>query len=81
MGDTSDLWIIIEKHKKIFVHTKQLKRQEKKATDCGHLPTPLVSGQTSRVYFSNTGQYMCKIYSWRPPFTPPNPANFFFQSK
>jgi hypothetical protein len=26
----------------------------------GHLPTPLVSGQTSRVYSSNTGQY---IYS------------------
>jgi hypothetical protein len=24
---------------------------------------------------------ICKIYSWRPPFTPPNPANFFFQSK
>ncbi len=23
----------------------------------------------------------CKIYSWEPPFTPPNPANFFFQSK
>jgi hypothetical protein len=25
---------------------------------CGHLPTPLVGGQTSRVYSSNTGQYM-----------------------
>jgi hypothetical protein len=20
----------------------------------------------------------CKIYSWEPPFTPPDPANFFF---
>ncbi len=23
----------------------------------------------------------CKIYSWEPPFTPPDPANFFFQYK
>ncbi len=32
---------------------------------CGHLPTPRVGGQTSRVYSSNTGQYMysaCMLY-------------------
>jgi hypothetical protein len=27
--------------------------------DCGHLLTSLVGGQTSRMYSSNTGQYMC----------------------
>ncbi len=30
---------------------------------------------------ASSWQGLCKIYSWRPPFTPPNPANFFFQFK
>ncbi len=35
-----------------------------------------------RIYLSKpTSWNNCKIYSWEPPFTPPNPANFFFQSK
>ncbi len=31
--------------------------------------------------FQKINLLSCKIYSCEPPFTPPNPANFFFQSK
>ncbi len=33
-------------------------RGQARGEPCGHLPTPLVGGQTSRVYSSNAGQYM-----------------------
>ncbi len=33
-------------------------RGQSSGEPCGHLPTSLVSGQTSRMYSSNTGQYM-----------------------
>ncbi len=41
----------------------------------------ILQNTVSFASFRNFAITLCKIYSWRPPFTPPNPANFFFQSK
>ncbi len=40
-----------------------------------------LSGNSQKTIAGEKQPKDCKIYSWEPPFTPPDPANFFFLIK